>query len=48
LCIMKSLLKVMQDLYLYVLRCLRGAVRRKWPEMWSAGSWLLQHDNVPA
>jgi hypothetical protein len=29
LCIMKSLLKVMQDLYLYVLRCLRGAVRRK-------------------
>jgi len=23
-------------------------VRRKWPEMWKNGDWLLQHDNAPA
>jgi transposase len=37
-----------QDLYLAVLRHLREAARRKQPEMWTAGSWLLHHDNAPA
>jgi len=23
-------------------------VRRKWPEMWKNGNWLLHHDNAPA
>jgi hypothetical protein len=37
-----------KDLYLEVLRRLRDAVGRKRPEMWTAGSWLLHHDNAPA
>jgi hypothetical protein len=36
-----------QDVSLAVLRRLRDAVRRKQPEMWTAGSWLLQHNNAP-
>ena len=33
--------------YCEVLR-LRENVRRKWPEMWMNGDWLLHHDNAPA
>jgi hypothetical protein len=36
--IMNSLLKVSQDFYLAVLRCLWDAVRRKLPEMWALPS----------
>jgi hypothetical protein len=32
--------------YMAVLRRLWDAVQRKRPEMWTAGSWLLHHDNV--
>jgi hypothetical protein len=35
-----------QDFYLAVLRCLQDAVWRKWPEMWTVGSWLLHHDSA--
>jgi len=31
-----------------VLRRLRENVRRKRPEMWKNGDWLLHHDNAPA
>jgi len=31
-----------------VLRRLRQNVRRKRPEMWKNGDWLLHHDNAPA
>ena len=34
--------------YCEVLRRLRENVRRKRPEMWKNGNWLLHHDNVPA
>ena len=34
--------------YCEVLRRLRENVRRKWPEMWKNGNWLLHHDNAPA
>ena len=34
--------------YWEVLRRLRENVRRKWPEMWKNGNWLLHHDNAPA
>jgi hypothetical protein len=37
-----------QDFHLVVLRRLRDAVRRKGPEMWTAGNWLLQQDNAHA
>jgi transposase len=37
-----------QGVYLAALRCLHDAVQRIWPEMWTVGSWLLHHDNVPA
>jgi len=33
--------------YLETLRHLRQAVRKKRPEMWSSGEWLLHHDNSP-
>jgi transposase len=36
------------DFYVVVLRCVRDAARRKQHEMWTAPSWLLHHDNVPA
>ena len=34
--------------YCEVLRRLRENVRRKRPEMWKNGNWLLHHDNAPA
>jgi len=36
------------NFYCEVLRRLRENVRRKWPEMWKNGEWLLHHDNAPA
>jgi hypothetical protein len=49
LCIMISLLKVRQlDFYVVVQRHLQHVIRRKRPEMWIVGSWLLRNDNVPA
>jgi len=33
---------------LEVLRRLRGAVRRKRPDLWATGTWQLHHDNEPA
>ena len=35
-------------LYLEVLRRLRESVRRKRPEKWQDGDWILHHDNAPA
>jgi hypothetical protein len=40
--------KINQDFYLAVLRHQRNAIRRKLPEMWTAGCWLLHHYNAPA
>jgi hypothetical protein len=40
--------KINQDVYLAALRRLQDAVRRKRPEMWTPGSWLLHRDNAPA
>jgi hypothetical protein len=40
--------KINQDFCLVVLRSLQNAVRRMGPEMWTAASWLLHHDNAPA
>jgi hypothetical protein len=34
--------------YLAVLSSLWDALRRKRPQIWSAESWILCHDNVPA
>jgi hypothetical protein len=34
---------VNQDFYLVVLRYLYDAVRRKWPDMWTARCWLVHH-----
>jgi hypothetical protein len=39
---------VNQDFYLSVLGQLQDAVQRKRPEMWTSGSQLLHHDDVPA
>jgi len=36
-----------EKFYCEVLRGLRENVRRKPPEMWKNGEWLLHHDNVP-
>jgi histone-lysine N-methyltransferase SETMAR len=36
------------EFYCNVLRRLRGDIRRKQPEMWCAGNWLLHDDNVPS
>lgn len=33
--------------YLETLRKLRNAVRRKRPELWQSGDWVLHHDNAP-
>jgi hypothetical protein len=33
---------------LEVLSRVRDAMRRKRPEMWTAGTWYLHHDNAPA
>ena len=37
-----------KEYYLQVLRRLREAVRRKWPDMWAAKTFQLHHDNAPA
>jgi hypothetical protein len=37
-----------QYFYPAVLRRHQDAVWRKWPEMWTVGSWLLHHDNALA
>ena len=37
-----------KEFYLEVLRRLRESVRRKRPEKWQDGNWILQHDNAPA
>jgi len=39
---------VNQQFYLEVLKQLRDAVRRKRPELWRSGEWLLYQDNAPA
>jgi len=38
---------VNQQFYLEVLKRLLDAVRRKHPELWRSGEWLLHHDNAP-
>ena len=37
-----------REFYLEVLRRLRESVRRKRPEKWQNGDWILHHDNAPA
>ena len=37
-----------KEYYLQILRCLREAVRRKRPDMWTAKNFQLHHDNAPA
>ena len=37
-----------KEFYLEVLRHLRESVRRKRPEKWRDGDWILHHDNAPA
>jgi len=37
-----------KEFYLEVLRRLRKSVRRKRPEKWRDGDWILHHDNAPA
>ena len=37
-----------KEFYLEVLRRLRESVRRKRPEKWQDGDWILHHNNVPA
>jgi len=37
-----------KEFYLKVLRRLRESVRRKRPEKWRVGDWILHHDNAPA
>jgi transposase len=37
-----------KEYYIKVLRWLRDAVRRKWPQLWASGNWQLHHDNAPA
>ena len=39
---------VNQQFYLEILKPLRDAVRRKCPELWRSGEWLLHHDDAPA
>ena len=39
---------VNQQFYREVLKRLRDAVRRKRPELWRSGQWLLHHENAPA
>ena len=40
--------KINKEFYLEVLRRLRESVRRKRPEKWQDGDWILHHDNAPA
>jgi len=35
-----------KEMYNNILRCLRGAVRRKHPEKWRTYSWFPLHDNA--
>jgi len=37
-----------REFYVEVLRRLRESVRRKGPEIWRDGDWILHHDNAPA
>jgi len=37
-----------KEFYLEILRRLRESVRRKKPEKWQDGNWVLHHDNAPA
>jgi hypothetical protein len=37
-----------QEFYCNVLRRLREDIRRKWPQLWCAGNWLLHDDNAPS
>ncbi|UYV61754.1 hypothetical protein LAZ67_1006332 [Cordylochernes scorpioides] len=37
---------VIKDMYLGILRRLRGAIRKKRPEKWTNGGWILHHDNA--
>jgi len=39
---------VNKEFYLNVLKCLRKAVQRKRPEVWTNNTWMLHHDNAPA
>ena len=39
---------VNQYFYIEVFRRLEGTVRRRRPEKWRSGEWLLHHDNAPS
>jgi len=39
---------VNKDMYIDILRLLRGAVGRKLRDTWRINSWFLLHDNAPA
>lgn len=39
---------ITKETYRETLRRLRDAIRRKRPELWASGDWMLQHDNAPA
>ena len=38
---------IYKEYYLEVLRRLRDAARRKWPDIWTGKNWQLHHDNAP-
>ena len=38
---------VNKEFYLKAMKCLREAVRRKRPEVWTNKTWMLHHDNAP-
>jgi len=38
---------VNQHVYLNILRRLRESIRKKRPEKWASGDWVLHHDNAP-
>ncbi|UYV78968.1 PDXK [Cordylochernes scorpioides] len=37
---------VIKEMYLSILRRLREAIRKKMPEKWTNGDWILHHDNA--
>ena len=39
---------IKKEFYLEILRRLRESVRRKRPEKWWDGDWILHHDNAPS
>ena len=45
---MRKIVKKERYEYIYILLCLRDAVRRKRSENWKTNSWFLLHDNAPA